>query len=229
VIGKGEPLILVHGLSGSSRWWRRNIHALAEDYQLYLIDLPGFGRMRHASQRYALDEIARGIVLWMEAVGLTRAHFIGHSMGGYISLWIAAAYPERVKSLILVSPAGIPHIRSLRGYAFPLLRALRSFSLPFFFILLTDALRAGPLVIVRTAQNLLTKDIRDALQKISAPTLLIWGEDDSLIPPVFGDILCREIRQARLIILKHAGHVSMFDRPEAFNRAVLAFLAEQTT
>src|SRR5947209_1716003 len=82
VVGQGEPIILVHGLSGSSRWWVRNIPALAEHYRLYLIDLPGFGTMRRYRGRLALDEIASGIVLWMEAVGIKQAHLVGHSMGG---------------------------------------------------------------------------------------------------------------------------------------------------
>ena len=219
-------MILIHGLSGSSRWWVRNIRVLAEQYQLYLLDLPGFGSMGHLPQRYTLDEIASGIVLWMEAVGIKQAHLVGHSMGGYISLWIAASYPERIQCLVLVSPAGIPHIRSLTGYMLPLLRALRSFNLRFFFILISDSLRAGPRAIVRAAQDLLTKDIRDCLKDISAPTLLVWGEHDSLVPPVFGDMLSREISHAHLLILRNAGHVSMFDQPEAFNAAVLAFLAD---
>ena len=223
VVGQGEPIILIHGLSGSSRWWMRNIRALAEHYRLYLIDLPGFGTMR----RFALDEVASGIVLWVEAVGIKQAHLVGHSMGRYICLWIAAHHPERIKCLVLVSPAGIPRIRSLPGYALPLLVAIRSLKPRFFFILISDALRTGPLAIVRAAQDLLTKDIRNCLKDITTPTLLIWGEYDSLVPLVLGDILNQEIRHAHLLILKKAGHVSMFDQPQQFNAAVLAFLAGQ--
>jgi pimeloyl-ACP methyl ester carboxylesterase len=227
-VGQGEPIILIHGLSGSSRWWVRNIPILAEHYRLYLIDLPGFGTMRHYRGRLALDEIASGIVMWMEAVGIKQAHLVGHSMGGYICLWIAAHHRERIQCLVLVSPAGIPHIRSLPGYALPLLVAIRYLKPRFFSILISDALRAGPLTIVRAAQDLLTKDIRDCLKDITAPTLLIWGEYDSLVPLTLGDILNREISHAHLLILKKAGHVSMFDQPKQFNAAVLTFLAEHT-
>ena len=227
VVGQGEPIILIHGLSGSSRWWVRNIPALAKHYRLYLIDLPGFGTMRRYRQRFFLDEIAAGIVSWMEAVGIKQAHLVGHSMGGYLCLWIATHHPERIQCLVLVSPAGLPHIRSLSGYALPLLVAICSLKPSFFSILISDALRAGPLVIVRAAQDLLTKDIRDCLKDITTPTLLIWGEYDSLVPPILGDILNEEIRHARLLILKKAGHVSMFDQPKQFNAAVLTFLAGQ--
>jgi pimeloyl-ACP methyl ester carboxylesterase len=227
VVGQGEPIILIHGLSGSSRWWVRNIDALAEHYRLYLLDLPGFGTMRRSRQRFGLDEIASGIVLWMEAVGIRQAHLVGHSMGGYLCLWIAAHHPERIQCLVLVSPAGIPNKRSLSGYALPLLVTVRSLKPSFISLLISDALRAGPLVIVRSAQDLLTKDIRECLKDITAPTLLIWGEYDSLVPPVLGDILNQEIRHARLLILNKAGHVSMFEQPKQFNAAVLTFLAGQ--
>src|SRR5947209_8698420 len=84
VVGEGEPLVLVHGLSGSLRWWRRNVPALAEHYRVYLIDLPGFGMMRQFPRRLTLDQVADSIVAWMKAVELQKASLIGHSMGGYI-------------------------------------------------------------------------------------------------------------------------------------------------
>lgn len=224
VAGEGEPVVLVHGLSASSRWWVRNIPALAQRYQVYLLDLPGFGMMRRFRWRFALDELASGIVAWMEALGFKQAHLMGHSMGGYICLRIAAQHPERIKRLVLVSPAGIPHVRSVYGYTIPLLVAFRYFKLSFFSILISDALRAGPLTILRATQDLLTRDVRDCLKDVTAPTLLVWGEHDSLVPPAFGPILQQEIRDAQLLVLKRAGHVSMFDQAEQFNAAVLGFL-----
>lgn len=228
VAGEGEPVILVHGLSGSSLWWQRNVPALAEHYKVYLIDLPGFGSMRRFGRRFSLDRITSGLLLWMEAVGIKKAHLVGHSMGGYICLWLAAHRPDIVDHLVLVSPAGIPKVRSLFGYAVPLLVSMRYISPAFFLILAYDALRAGPLTLLRAAQDLLTKDIRDWLKMITAPTLLVWGIGDTLVPPALGDILRQEIANSRLLLLKKAGHVGMFDQPREFNAAILAFLAGQT-
>lgn len=216
---------MLHGLSGSSRWWRHNVPVLAERYQLYLIDLPGFGRTRAGTQRFDLDELASSIVLWMDALGMNQAHLIGHSMGGYLCLRIAAHHPGRLKCLVLVSPAGIPHKLSLPGYILPLLVTVRSLRPRFFMLLVADALHAGPRIIIHAAQDLLTKDIRESLRNISTPTLLIWGEGDLLIPPTFGDVLRQHIRHAHLLLLQKAGHVAMFDQPDQFNEAVLAFLA----
>ena len=88
----------------------------------------------------------------------------------------------------------------------------------------SDALRAGPRMIVRATQDLITKDIRDSLHAVAAPTLLIWGENDKLVPPAFGEILKQEIQGASLLVLKRAGHVPMFDQAEQFNEAVLGFI-----
>lgn len=222
--GNGEPIILIHGLSASSRWWVRNVPALAEYHRVYLLDLPGFGTMRHFRRNFVLDELSSGIVAWMEALGIAQAHLLGHSMGGYICLRIAARHPEHVKRLVLVSPAGIPHFRSVQGYLMPLLTAIRYCKPDFYPILISDALRAGPRTILRATQDLLTKDIRHSLHHVTAPTLLIWGENDTLVPPLFGDILQQEIKDARLLVLKRAGHVPMFDQPKQFNEAVLGFL-----
>ena len=92
---KGEPVVLVHGLSGSTRWWSRNIPALAEHYSVYLLDLPGFGAMRRLRRRFVLAEAASWLSAWMEAVGLDSAHLVGHSMGGYVCVRLAAR-PIRV-------------------------------------------------------------------------------------------------------------------------------------
>src|SRR5436305_923836 len=102
VVGEGEPLVLVHGLSGSLRWWRRNVPALAEHYRVYLIDLPGFGMMRHFPRRLTLDEVADDLAAWMKAVGLQKVSLIAHSMGGYLCMRVAATQPELVERLVLV-------------------------------------------------------------------------------------------------------------------------------
>ncbi|HEY4033486.1 MAG TPA: alpha/beta hydrolase, partial [Ktedonobacteraceae bacterium] len=94
----------------------------------------------------------------------------------------------------------------------------------FFPILFYDALRAGPYLLFRTACDLVTVDGREEIRKISAPTLLVWGEDDSLVPLKIGTLLQQEMRHANFLLLKRAGHVSMFDQPEMFNAAALAFL-----
>jgi pimeloyl-ACP methyl ester carboxylesterase len=226
-VGKGEPLILVHGLSGSMHWWRRNVSGLVDHYSVYLVDLPGFGSMRRFHRAFDLSEAISWLLQWMEAVGLKQAHLVGHSMGGYICLWIAAHRPEYVRRLVLVAPTGLPLKPSLVGNFFPLLQSAFHTVPSFWPILIYDAVRAGPGTLWRAAQDLLSKDIQEDLKCIRAPTLLVWGIHDCLVPPILATVLQKEIANARLLLLKKAGHVPMFDRPQEFNAALLAFLEEE--
>ena len=224
VVGEGEPVILVHGLSASTYWWIRNVPELARHYRLYLIDLPGFGAMHYPRSRFLLTDAASWLLRWMEAIGLKHAHFIGHSMGGYICMWIAAHSPEVVSRLVLVAPAVRPHVRTVTGYFAPLLVGLRYITPSFLPILCFDALRAGPLTLWRTTRDLIALDVQEEIQAVSAPTLLVWGENDTLVPPSLASMLHKEIAHSCLVMLKKAGHICMYDRPRDFNASVLAFL-----
>lgn len=224
IAGHGEPVILVHGLCGSTLWWKRNIAALARSYRVYLLDLPGFGSMRRAPGGFALEKAASWLLMWMEAAGVKRAHFIGHSMGGAICMQLAARHPDVVSRLVLVSPAVMLPLHSLAEGIIPLLLGIRHVTPHFGCILLYDGLRTGPVTFLRAARDLLVQDLCDDMRMISAPTLLIWGEDDTQVPARLGPVLCQKLASARLLTLKGAGHVSMFQRPDEFNSAVLAFL-----
>jgi len=228
VVGRGEPAILVHGLSASTFWWNRNIPALASRYTLYLVDLPGFGAMRRSRQRLVLSQAASWLLSWMQAVGISQAHLIGHSMGGCICIRLAARHPEVVRRLVLFAPAGVPTGRSLAGYLIPLLVAIRYTTFRFLPILFYDGLRAGLLTILRATQDLLTQDVREDLPSITAPTLLIWGECDPLVPPVFANIVHKAITNSHLLLVKRAGHIVMYDQAQVCNEAMLAFLAGTT-
>ena len=224
----GEPVVMVHGLSGSTRWWARNVPTLARHHRLYLVDLPGFGAMRRLGRQFVLAEADTWLSEWMRAVGLERAHLVGHSMGGYVATRLAAGRPGLVGRLVLVAPAGTPTGHSILGHLVPLLLTTRYATPAFLPVLVRDALRMGPVTLWRAARDLLAEDVREDLRKIEAPTLLVWGENDALVPPAVGDLLRQEIPDSRLLVLEAAGHVPMFDRPEEFDAALLAFLAGKT-
>jgi pimeloyl-ACP methyl ester carboxylesterase len=224
VAGSGEPVVLVHGLAGSSRWWRRNVPAIAARFRTYLVDLPRFGAM-HGRGRFALAEAATWLSEWMSHVGVGRAHLIGHSMGGLIAIRLAAQRPEAVCHLVLVAPAGVPSARSVAGHALPMLRAGLHSKPGLLPLLAYDAVRAGPRTLWRAAREIVSEDVREDLAAIRSPTLVVMGQHDPLVPPAVGRIMRDTIADARLLVLKGAGHVAMFDQPDAFNDALLPFLA----
>ncbi|HEX8411752.1 MAG TPA: alpha/beta fold hydrolase, partial [Thermoanaerobaculia bacterium] len=109
--GAGTPVVLLHGLSGSSRWWSRNVDALAERHLVAAVDLIGFGRNRRFSGLPLLlptfSEVTAVLARWLETFG-EPVHLVGHSMGGQIAIELAAERPDLVRSLVLVNAAGMP-------------------------------------------------------------------------------------------------------------------------
>jgi pimeloyl-ACP methyl ester carboxylesterase len=160
----------------------------------------------------------------MDHVGLHRASLIGHSMGGFIAADLAAETPARVDRLVLVDAVALPVERTRWRQALGLLHGLWRLPLGFLPILFADAHRAGPTTILRAARELLTADIQTKLNHIAAPTLLVWGEGDAIVPVELGERLAQTLPSARLVVLPGAGHNPMWDRAEDFNRVVLDFL-----
>jgi pimeloyl-ACP methyl ester carboxylesterase len=126
---------------------------------------------------------------------------------------------------VLVAPAVIAGARRRRSYPRALVTAGLAASPSFLPILALDSLRAGPLTILRAAQQLFEEDVRAEIGSVSAPTLLVWGDRDALVPPSLAPAVHAALEQSDLLIVPGAGHVPQYDRPAQFNAATLAFLA----
>jgi pimeloyl-ACP methyl ester carboxylesterase len=216
-----RPVVLVHGLAGSARWWRDTETALARTHDVHTLDLPGFGSERRA--RFNLGDAPALVAERLEAVG--PAHLVGHSLGGLVCARVAALRPELVERLVLVAPAGSLERATMRSHMLPLARALVAARPHFLRLLVEDALRAGPRTIVGAARELLRDDVLPDLRSIQAETLLVWGERDRLVPPSIGDLFRSELQTARLEVLRGARHVPMVERPREFTALLQEFLA----
>src|SRR4029079_9633804 len=95
--GDGAPVVLVHGLAGSTAWWVRNVNVLSRHRAVYLIDLPGFGSMRRDAEQFSVAGSAEWLAGVLSALNLSRPALVGHSMGGLIAAMFAARYPDRVE------------------------------------------------------------------------------------------------------------------------------------
>lgn len=220
--GEGPPVVLIHGLSGSGRWWRHNIDFLAQFHHVYVIDLVGFGRSRR--QRFQLSNAALLMAKWMDQIGMEKATFIGHSMGGFISIELAGCYPEKVDRLVLVDTPALPLDRSRTKTAVRLARAVMAMPRPFLPVLVSDGWQAGPRTLYAAAQELLHSDISHKIELVRAPTLVVWGDHDWLVPLNLGVRLYDKLPQADFVVIEQAGHNPMWDRPELFNPIVEDFL-----
>ncbi len=226
VVGSGPPLILLHGLSGSGRWWGRNVPVFADSFRTYSVDLPGFGQSRGV--RWSrLDSIADRLADWLVDEDLPRAHVAGHSLGGAVAARLAARHPDRVDRLVLVDAAIRP--RGTRTITRPghIMHSISRESLGFGSLLMRDFLRCNPRSFVAATVDALQTDWEPRLRRIDAPTLVIWGERDAITPLAFGREITAVVPDARLITIAEAGHNPMWERAEAFNAEVLRFLAER--
>ena len=226
--GEGpQEVVLLHGLSGSARWWHRNVPALAERYRVLVPELVGFGSTPTADRLPSMAEAADLLDGWIRAVGLGRVHLIGHSMGGQISLHFAARHPERLDRLVLVDAAGIPRARNPRAllrFGLELVPLWRWGDPVFLPTMVRDALTAGPRTVAGAIAHILRDDVRPLLPRVTTPTLVIWGERDNLVPLVDSWTIRQGIGGAELAVLRGAGHNPMVDRPGDFNRLVFRFL-----
>jgi len=224
VAGEGPAVVLIHGLSGSGRWWAYNVPVLAQQYQVYNVDLVGFGRSR--GQRLVLREAAGWFKEWLNTVGITEAHLVGHSMGGYIAMEVAVTWPALVRRLVLVDALVLPIGPGLLRPALGLARAVRYLNLSFLPVLVGDLLRAGPRTMLRVTQEVLSADLSDRLGALQAKTMVIWGEKDTLLDPELGRKLAERLARACFVCVDGAGHNPMWDRPQRFNQLLLDFLAD---
>lgn len=260
-IGSGPPLVFVHGLSGSWRNWLCQLPAFAETHRCIAMDLPGFGDSpMPASGEITIKGYGAWLCALLDALDIEGCALVGNSMGGFIGLETAIAYPDRVERLVLVSAAGLS-IENLRNE--PLLRVLERteriarFALahtlgisariarrprgriPLLGYVFAHPERLHPALaleqlagtgkpgFVPALDALTSYPIRDRLGDISAPTLIVWGPEDKLVPVKDAHEFDELIPDSRLLVYEDVGHVAMLEEPVRFNEDLAAFLAEQ--
>lgn len=240
-----DAVVLVHGLGKpAARDWAKVIPALAALYSVYAVDLPGFGYSDKGNHLYSPDNFARVI----EAVMAGRAQrpfaLVGHSLGGTVALAYAAAYPQRVSRLILVDSAGVLH-RSVYAEHLGRVAAQRAMGVdsPWFESVVRAiqsraenwpvrgelaleradvrqrVLRGDPSAI--SAFAMVERDFSRALRAIRAPTLVVWGADDTIAPLRTGQAIAAAIPGARLTVIEGAGHAPMVQFPGRVNPILL--------
>jgi pimeloyl-ACP methyl ester carboxylesterase len=187
------------------------------------IDLPGFGSTPR-SHRLDLDATAAGLALVMDLLEIERAHLVGHSMGGLIAGGFAAGQPERVDRLGLVDAAFLSLGWTVRQFLVGPATTLRWSAPSLLPVLLQDGVRARPIRLADAAIQLLRADWRSHLPRISAPTMVLWGEHDAICPPTIGQSIADMIPDARLVVIEGAAHDPMWEQPDRFDEEVVDFL-----
>lgn len=223
VAGTGPPVVLLHGLDGSARWWAPTIRGLRAHFRCYALDFVRFEHWRERG-RVPLPRAGAYVAAWLEALELPRTHIVAHSMGAYAAVAVATQLPQLVDRLALIAPAGLGPERVGLADAARLLGFLGAMAPALAPVLAVDAAVTGPARFLRSALELVRAEPPD-LARIAAPTLLIWGLHDRLVPPSLGPLLRERIPGARLAYLPGARHVPMYDCPATCTDLLARFLA----
>jgi 3-oxoadipate enol-lactonase len=245
VSGNGFPLVLLHGFTTTSEFWREQVEEFSASYQVIRPNLPGHGISPAPKNRnYTIDAFVEDLEQIFEHFLLRRAALVGLSMGGVIAQKFAFKNPQLLDALVLVdtTPHGVGEevrtenvlaaIDDLGIAAASRHVAARSFSPCASPELIEWAEREviqTPDFVARAAiRSLGTSDTRKLLSRITVPTLVIVGEEDVITPPSESEIISDGIPNSTLVVFKNAGHFSMLEKPVEFNRILSAFLSQHS-
>ncbi|MFJ5631101.1 alpha/beta fold hydrolase [Streptomyces goshikiensis] len=202
----GPPLVLLHALGQSAGHWAPVRDALAPGRRVYALDLRGHGRSEWPG-RYSLELMRDDVLGFLDALGLDRVELVGHSLGGVVAYLVAARRPHRVTRLVLEdAPAPLPRE--------PVAPVRPEGDLDFDWAMV---------LAVRQELDRPPADRLATLERISAPTLVLYGGPASHLPAASFDEVTRRVPDARMVTLPY-GHLIHAAAPQEFAEAVTAFL-----
>ena len=172
------------------------------------------------------SEVARWLIDRIEALE-PPIDLAGHSLGALVSVRVAAMRPELVRRLVLIAPPGLRPRSWPIAYGWPLISSLARCRPAFLARLTSDALRAGPINLVRGGLHVSGTDIGDELSSVTAPTLLVWGARDRVVPTSDAPHWLDRLPNGRLLVIPSASHVPMYEAPHELGEAIVAFREER--
>lgn len=256
-----DVIILIHGLGSNAKGWIKNIPALSKNYRVIALDLPGYGKSQKGYYKFTMEfyaDILAGLIKQINTKTVTLA---GHSMGGQIALTTALKYPDAINKLVLISPAGIEKFSE--GEAAWFKKAVKPEFVEDTPIRNIDInLKSNFYEYPRDAEFMITERIQmkgaegfdlycyavsenvaamvdgpvyDKLPDITQPTLVLFGENDGLIPNPYlhggntadiGEIAKERIPNSTLVMVRECGHFVQFEKAETTNEKILSFLKQ---
>jgi aminoacrylate hydrolase len=247
--GSGPPLLLVAGLGGTGNYWLPQISEFSKYFRVIIHDHRGTGQSTRSKIDYSVDQMTGDLLRLIDAIGIDRAHLLGHSTGGAIGQTLAIEHPERLTSLILYASwtKSDPFMRRVFDIRKTLLssagaaayiKATPLFLCPDWWINENSAaveaadkklLESFPEVEIAMSRcdAVVNFDRVSQLGQIRTPTNIVCAKDDYLTPSYFSQELAKLIPNAKLHLLERGGHACSQTVPQEFNRLVLRLLLGQ--
>ncbi len=262
--GAGQrTLVFVHGLGSNLKAWQKTIDDLKSDYRCIALDLPGYGKSGKGEYSFHMSFFADAVGAFMDSLGLENVVLVGHSMGGQIALHVVLSGFPAIEGLVLIAPAGFETFTEQdRAWfqavftpqilkALPEEQIVKNFEMNFYDMpedarfMISDRLlmRQSPEydhycnMIPRCVEGMLREPVYERLQDIRVPTLVVFGENDLLIPNrllhpnlttrAVAESGARRIPECRLEMVSRAGHFVHWEQSEKVNSLLRDFLANE--
>ena len=242
--GKSDNVIIfLHGLGASAERWEYVLPSFEKHFRLFVPDLIGFGHSDKPSVDYTINFFVDFLGNFLDAIEVERFHLVGSSLGGQITAEFTASNNNRVKRLVLVSPSGVMKTSTpaLDAYIMAALypspdtvknafEEMAVSSEPIAEHILRDfeermKLPNAKMAFMSTLLGLKnSEDIRHKLNQIAVPTLLVWGDQDPIIPKIHAKKFAEAIPCCTLLCMKGSGHTPYVDSPQQFFKKVMEFL-----
>lgn len=258
--GKGDnTIILIHGLGSYLRAWEKNIGELSKNNRVIAIDLPGYGKSSKEPHTGMMTFYAGIVNELVKELKLNKVVIGGHSMGGQIGMTTYLKYPQIVKGLVLAAPAGFERftkgqkqwfrdVMTVDGVRLTTPEGIQNNLASNFFRQPKDAdfmvsermeMRSADdfipycYAVVQSVHGMVDNPVIDYLQDIKVPTLILFGENDNLIPNRYlnpgrtveiAKYGASKIHNSKLVMIPKTGHFLMFEKPEVFNKETIDFI-----
>jgi len=248
--GAGFPVLFISGLTGLGSYWRDQVPVFARGFEVVLHDHRGVGQSDLSRTAYTVDRMAGDVVQLMDALGIARAHVVGHSTGGAIAQILALEHPQRLASVVIAASwtkadAYFRRLFALRREILArlgpaaYLQAATLLLYPGFWISRNNerlrqleaqllATFAPPEIVISRIDAILAFDRSSELSRIRTPALIVAAQDDIVTPPYFSEELARLIPGAEVKFFPQGGHCFSQVLSREFNQAVLPFLGAHT-
>lgn len=241
----GDQVLLLHGWQCDTTLFGPISKALGEKMRVTVIDFPGHGKSGRPPEPWGVPEFAEATCGLMNALGITPCHVVGHSFGGRVALYLSAKYPDLIKNMMITGGAGIktPETEASKKRSaryrqlkkrYEWMQRMKIFGdIP---DKLSNALRqrygsrdynALDEEMRKTFVKVINLDLRPLLPQIKAPTLLIWGSNDTETPIWMGETMAAEIPDAALITFEGASHYAYLEQWQRFCAIALHFFIKE--
>lgn len=225
VLGRGRPVIFLHGWVGSWRYWISSMQVTSTSYRAYALDLWGFGETAHSVLNYSLDQQATLLDRFLNEMGIGKIALVGHGLGGLVGMTFAARFSQSVDRMMAVScpleyQAVNPRLRTA-----PLVELIEWLSsrTPEATTALSDASKADVQAIAASLTGLQSNNTFSKFRTLNIPCLLVYGDKDPAITTPDGEFSLSTLTHQ--IELEGSGHFPMLDEASKFHRLLTDFLA----